>query len=330
MLFQQMKRPIPAIAKPRFDDVKPGDAGYSEITYGKVRQIIDEDGKFWPTEAIRFDDALVWLFRTRNIGDPDEITRETLPEHLSKYPVALLPTAEKPMPTVTADELTNLARLLDEALRVEVHEASLYAEKWQGQGTAFGETFDMNEITAAHRTFPHNTIVKVTNVDNGKTVTVRINDRGPYVKGRDIDLSLAAFTTIAERSKGVIKVRLERLGDVSFVQPQPLPTEKQNTGVSCADPVLQRRVLRGIVFSPGIARTIFLGVPLAFSANKDFIVRSVTSPDGSRLDLQDAIAIGETYSFTPSFEGRYSFRFGTIDGKSRTLAVNAQKCDISQ
>ena len=88
-----------------------------------------------------------------------------------------------------------MMRLLDQKLRDEVHEVSLYGEQFHGDGTAFGEKFDMYALTAAHRSFPHNTLVKVTNVENEKTVTVRINDRGPYVEGRDMDLSVAAFTT---------------------------------------------------------------------------------------------------------------------------------------
>jgi rare lipoprotein A (peptidoglycan hydrolase) len=118
--------------------------------------------------------------------------------------------------SITSEELLSLMRALDTKLATEEHEASLYSEKFHGKGTAFGETFDMYALTAAHRTFPYNTLVKVTNTQNGKSVIVRINDRGPYVKGRDMDLSLAAFTTIAERSQGKIRATFERLGDVNL------------------------------------------------------------------------------------------------------------------
>jgi len=87
--------------------------------------------------------------------------------------------------------------------------ASYYADKFQGRKTASGERFDQNKKTAAHRTLPFGTMVKVTNTKNGKSVTVRINDRGPFVKGRIIDLSRSAFKRIGNPASGVIPVRLE-------------------------------------------------------------------------------------------------------------------------
>ena len=87
--------------------------------------------------------------------------------------------------------------------------ASFYGGKWHGRKTANGEIFNTNSLTAAHKTLPFNTRVKVTNLSNGKSVIVRINNRGPYAKGRIIDLSTAAFTSIESRNKGVTRVKLE-------------------------------------------------------------------------------------------------------------------------
>ncbi|MEU8365652.1 septal ring lytic transglycosylase RlpA family protein [Micromonospora tulbaghiae] len=87
--------------------------------------------------------------------------------------------------------------------------ASFYAE---GQMTANGETFNPNALTAAHKTLPFNTKVRVTNPANGKSVVVRINDRGPFIDGRCLDLSRAAFATIAATSLGHVNVRYEVLG----------------------------------------------------------------------------------------------------------------------
>lgn len=81
---------------------------------------------------------------------------------------------------------------------------------WQPQMTASGERFNKNSLTAAHRTYPMGTRVLVTNVSNGNSVVVRINDRGPYVRGRIIDLSKAAAQQIGMIRSGVAKVRLER------------------------------------------------------------------------------------------------------------------------
>ena len=87
--------------------------------------------------------------------------------------------------------------------------ASYYGGSWHGKKTANGEIFNENSLTAAHKTLPFGTRVKVTNLDNGKSVVVRINNRGPYSKGRVIDLSKAAFSKIASTSKGVTRVKLE-------------------------------------------------------------------------------------------------------------------------
>ncbi|WP_413044049.1 septal ring lytic transglycosylase RlpA family protein [Pseudomonas sp. YJ42] len=88
--------------------------------------------------------------------------------------------------------------------------ASYYGSQHHNKLTASGERFDQGALTAAHRTLPFGTKVRVVNARNGKSVVVRINDRGPYVRGRVIDLSKAAFQRIASTRAGVIRVRLER------------------------------------------------------------------------------------------------------------------------
>lgn len=90
--------------------------------------------------------------------------------------------------------------------------ASYYADKYHGRKTSNGETFNMYDMTAAHKTLPFNTKVKVTNLSNGKSVVVRINDRGPFVKGREIDLSKGAAVKIGMIKSGTAKVSLEIVG----------------------------------------------------------------------------------------------------------------------
>jgi rare lipoprotein A len=87
-------------------------------------------------------------------------------------------------------------------------EASWYGEPHHGRTTASGETYDMSQLTAAHRTLPLGTRVLVTNLKNGRAVEVRINDRGPSVEGRIIDLSYAAARELGAVSGGTIPVRL--------------------------------------------------------------------------------------------------------------------------
>lgn len=89
--------------------------------------------------------------------------------------------------------------------------ASYYADAFHGKLTSNGETFDMHALTAAHRTFPFGTKIRVTNLGNGKTVVVRVNDRGPFVDGRIIDLALGAAKAIDMVQTGTGRVRLEVL-----------------------------------------------------------------------------------------------------------------------
>jgi rare lipoprotein A len=89
--------------------------------------------------------------------------------------------------------------------------ASFYADQFHGRKTASGETFNMDKLTAAHPSLPFGTRVRVTNLLNGKDVIVRINDRGPFVKGRIIDLSISAAKVIGLIKSGTTQVKLEAI-----------------------------------------------------------------------------------------------------------------------
>jgi rare lipoprotein A len=89
--------------------------------------------------------------------------------------------------------------------------ASYYADDFHGKQTSNGEIYDMNGLTAAHRTFPFGTKVRITNLDNSKTVIVRVNDRGPFHDGRIIDLSLGAAKELDLVKTGTARVRIEVL-----------------------------------------------------------------------------------------------------------------------
>jgi rare lipoprotein A len=96
---------------------------------------------------------------------------------------------------------------------IETGLASWYGSRHHGKRTASGEVFNQNKFTAAHRTLPWGSLVKVTNLANGKTVEVRINDRGPFSKGRIIDLSRAAARSLGMVEQGITTVRIEWLPD---------------------------------------------------------------------------------------------------------------------
>ena len=88
-------------------------------------------------------------------------------------------------------------------------EASFYGDDFQGKATASGKAFDQQALTAAHPTLPLGTIAKVTNLNTGQSVNVKINDRGPYTKGRDIDLSKRAATAIGLNTEGAAPVKIQ-------------------------------------------------------------------------------------------------------------------------
>lgn len=93
----------------------------------------------------------------------------------------------------------------------EFGRATYYGGRFDGQGTASGETFSTGDLTAAHKTLPFNTTVRITDLTNGKYVDVRINDRGPYVNGTIIDLSTSAFKVVEPTSTGVFQSELSIL-----------------------------------------------------------------------------------------------------------------------
>lgn len=89
--------------------------------------------------------------------------------------------------------------------------ASWYGPKFHGRMTANGEIYDQMALTAAHKSLKFGTLLKVTNTKNGRSVIVRINDRGPYIEGRDLDLSKGAAIELGLLKKGVARVKIEEV-----------------------------------------------------------------------------------------------------------------------
>lgn len=119
-------------------------------------------------------------------------------------------------------EVTTATEVIDSLvspkLKLKLHKenavASYYADKFNNRKTASGAKYDHNKLTAAHKKFPFGTKLKVTNPSNKKSVVVTVNDRGPFVKGREIDLSKKAFMMIAtHKSSGIQKVTIEIIED---------------------------------------------------------------------------------------------------------------------
>jgi len=106
---------------------------------------------------------------------------------------------------------------------VEAGVASFYGPDFHGKTTANGEVYDMYGRTAAHKTLPLNTIIRVTNLANSRNIIVRINDRGPFVKGRILDLSYGAALKLGFVAKGTTRVRIEiiEVGDDQYIKRLP-------------------------------------------------------------------------------------------------------------
>lgn len=121
------------------------------------------------------------------------------------------PPPELPPPPPVVREEAPQNRCADIATFYQEGVATYYAASHHGKKTASGEIFDMNSLTTAHRTLPMGTRIRVTNTENGRVVLVRVNDRGPYVRGRILDLSRRAATDLDFIKAGRARVRIETL-----------------------------------------------------------------------------------------------------------------------
>jgi len=125
----------------------------------------------------------------------------------------------KPPVISTSGHITKKAK---KSLPYQVGIASWYGDYFQGKETASGEPYDMRDFTAAHPTLPLGTFVKVTNLRNGRMVVVRINDRGPVVEGRIIDVSYNAARALGFKERGLQKVSIDLYQPTTVAQLQPV------------------------------------------------------------------------------------------------------------
>jgi rare lipoprotein A len=151
----------------------------------------------------------VW---TRGASAPSESPAGT--SSTNKPQTHTLPRETPPVATVPSFPETEDAAIAkipvpSQPTMTEIGLASWYGSRHHGKRTASGEVFNQNKLTAAHRTLPWGSRVKVTNLANGKSVEVRINDRGPFSKGRIIDLSRAAARSLDMVEQGITTVRIE-------------------------------------------------------------------------------------------------------------------------
>ena len=310
-VWETLRRPAEAVRGTTFTDLFPADRGFFEVAFAERRGLLDEAESFRPAEPLGLQDLAIWLLRTRNVAAPDEVTVDTLSSWLERYPFVDVSALGG---VATMDDVRSLTETLDRLLKEEVHLISNYGEELRGEGPALGQKFDPDALTAAHPTLPYNTLIRVTNPENGKSVVVRINDRGPFVHGRDLDLSAASFRVIAGGKTGMMRATIERLGDVRLV------------GGCGDDGRRQVRITKGVRLDPGVPHVLALGDTLTLRSAQWFVVRGVLAPDGGVMESQDWIQPGDPYEFTPSLEGEYRFRLGTAEGRGREMAMRVVRC----
>jgi rare lipoprotein A len=149
---------------------------------------------FAVTLSITLNQGLLQTAAAEELPNPATSGRKWFPENNEANP---------------ASSTSARAMLPEESSLVGEGKASYYASKFNGKKTASGEFFSLSNFTAAHRSLPFGTSVRVINLDNGKNVVVRINDRGPYLRGRIIDVSPAAARVIGLFGRGTANVRIE-------------------------------------------------------------------------------------------------------------------------
>ncbi|CAN0531441.1 unnamed protein product, partial [Laminaria digitata] len=178
---------------------------------------------------------------------------------------------------------------------VETGVASWYGQKFHGRKTANGETYNMNDLTAAHRTLPMPSMVRVINLKNGRSLRLRINDRGPFARGRIIDVSRRAAQLLGFQREGTAKVRVEILADESrelklAALNGRLPPGEQITGQAVAKQTVQAEPLRGAQSAAQRARQDrAVAAPrqaTAVPATGNETVETVATPSVNRLFVQ--------------------------------------------
>lgn len=226
MIFECLKIPPEiTIKRENFPDVPKNTWFYKYIMAANARRVVNgyEDGYFRPENFINLAETLKIAFELleRNFKEPSEDPYTDVPKDawFAKYAIKAknrsilsvnLDGSIHPEDNLTRGDIAELMYRIQKSKEgFRFGKVTYYGDVFNGRGTAFDETFDQNAMTAAHKELPYNSIVRVTNLKNGKQVEVRINDRGPFNEGLALDLSKAAFEKIANTREGYIQAQYE-------------------------------------------------------------------------------------------------------------------------
>jgi rare lipoprotein A len=197
---------------------------------GVEEEIVEgyEDSTFRPTNPVNRVESFKMVMEDDDIVLPEVIENPFIDVNMNEWFAAYILEAKtreiiyilmnntvNPAREMTRSKFAELVyRYMKSKEGIRFGKGSYYHDSLEGLRTSSGEPYRASELTAAHKVLPFNTIVKVTNLANGESVTVRINDRGPFITGRVIDLSRSAFETIAHPGTGVIWVEYEIISEV--------------------------------------------------------------------------------------------------------------------
>jgi rare lipoprotein A len=329
-----------------FPDVIYGTWYAKYVLKAKNLGIVNGDsdtGMFRPGDTVNLAEALKILLNTNNIATsiPDDNPYPDVPNDSWFAPYFTYAESINLLDQ-TSEENVNPATPIDRGMLAELMyrlimkpngyqegKASYYGEDFHGETTASGEVFDASAFTAAHRTQPFGTMLKVTNLENNQSVIVRVNDRGPYAGDRIIDLSKAAFESIAALSRGVINVSViptsslsEENEDSSLLEASILNStacsEKKNLQF------LSKTTYENIVLDNEIPNRLVEGEVLHISGKslKSNSVVSVFMSDssGGQRSFQAATVNG-IFGMDVFFPSTGTFKLGILPGESGSSVV---------
>lgn len=308
----------------------------------------DDTGMFRPGDTVNLAEAMKILLNTNQIEteSPDSDPHPDVPSDAWFAPyfgyaqsISLLDQTSSenvhPATAVNRGMLAELMyRLTLKPKGYQEGEASFYGMLFHGKTTASGETFDASGFTAAHRTLPFNTWVRVTNKENGKMVDVRVNDRGPYAgDNRIIDLSKAAFETISSLSRGVIDVSILPIsGPSAGSEGTSLYSASLLDVAQCAEKnnleFLSKDSFDNITLTNEIPNRLAEGEVLALSGTTSSSNKTVSTfivdSDDNQYSFYAPSENG-SFEFNVFFSGTGTYKLGILPGSSGTSIVREIK-----
>lgn len=201
--------------------------------------------------------------------------------------------------------------------------ASWYGDDFHNKRTANGETYNMHDITAAHRTLPLPSIVRVTNLENGRSIIARVNDRGPYVKNRIIDVSQKGAELLGYKNKGTAKVKVEILADESKAIKEAM-LSKDNTSKTYAN-ALATSQISTIPSQRQPLKTNLASTSKTTTEDGNYFIQVGAFADYNKAkDLADSmkrfgnVIIHEAYL---SKDGVYRVRLGSYQNRNEAMQI---------